>query len=348
MFSFLHKYRLRNAALAALLPFAVFFAGCSRNSVKPGEVAYVAAAQVTLRDRVAAVFNKTGTVDNGEQVSILERTKNGRFVRVRSAHGEEGWVEQRYLADEKIFNRFQALAQEYANVPVQARAAIRVDSGANMHATPGRDSEHLYLLKEGEKLDLLKRATAEKTVKGGAKPATATDSNAAPLPPPVLEDWWLVRSSQNHYGWVLARMVDLDIPVDVAQYAEGQRIIADFVLNQVDDNGKQVPQYLLLLNESKEGSPVDFDQIRVFTWNKRPHHYETAYRERNLNGMLPAEAGQENFGAEGKLPFFTIHVRDDSGNLTKRKYRLKGVMVKRVLAPGEEPPPRSTHRRSKK
>ena len=110
----------------------------------------MAAAQVTLRDRVAAVFNKTGTVENGEKVNVLERTKNGRFVRVRSPRGEEGWVEQRYLADEKIFNRFQILENGYINAPIQARAVTRSD--LNMHATPGRDSEHLYLLKEGEKL----------------------------------------------------------------------------------------------------------------------------------------------------------------------------------------------------
>jgi hypothetical protein len=326
----------RRVALLALLPCALI-AGCGHNLARPGEVAYVAAVQVTVRDRVATVFNKVATLENGEKVTVLERTKNGRFVRVRSAHGEEGWVEQRYLADQKIFDRFQALEQANASAPVQARAVTRAD--LNMHATPGRDSEHLYLLKEGEKLDLLKRATAEKTVKGApaAKPG-ATDDSAAPLPPPVIEDWWLVRSQQKHYGWVLARMVDLDIPVDVAQYAEGSRIIADFVLNQVDDNGKLVPQYLLLLNEAKEGSPADFDQVRVFTWNKRPHHYETAYRERNLNGTLPAQAGQENFGREGTLPVFTIRVRDDEGNISQRKYRLQGVIVKRVFAPGEEPP----------
>ena len=118
-------------------------------------------------------------------------------------------------------------------------------------------------------------------------------------------------------------------------------------MNQVEDNGKLVPQYLLLLNESKDGSPVDFDQIRVFTWNKRAHHYETAYRERNLNGVLPAEAGQENFASEGTLPVFTIRVRNDSGNISDRKYRLKGVMVKRVLAPGEEPPPKAIHRKKR-
>jgi hypothetical protein len=330
---FSHKSWWRRGALSTLFAYAIALAGCgSHNLAKPGEVAYVAAPQVTLRDRVATVFNKVGTVDNGEKVTVLERTKNGRFVRVRGPHGEEGWVEQRYLADQKVFDRFQVLQEGYANATVQARATTRSD--LNMHATPGRETEHLYQLKEGEKVDLLKRATAERAVKGASKPA----SDATPLPPPVIEDWWLARSSQKHYGWLLARMVDIDVPVDVAQYAEGQRIIADFVLNQVEDNGKLVPEYLLLLNEAKDGSPVDFDQIRVFTWNKRAHHYETAYRERNLSGVLPAQAGQENFGADGTLPVFTIRIRNDSGGINERKYRLKGVLVKRVLGPGEEPP----------
>lgn len=327
----------------ALLSCALLIAGCGGNLARPGEVAYVAAAQITVRDRVAAVFNKVATLENGDKVTVLERTKNGRFVRVRAPHGEEGWVEQRYLADQKVFDRFQALEQANANDPVQARAVTRAD--LNMHALPGRDSEHLYLLKEGEKLDLLKRATAEKTVKGAPKPAT--DDSEAPMPPAVIEDWWLARSQQKRYGWVLARMVDLDVPVDVAQYAEGSRIMADFVLNQVEDNGKLVPQYLLLLNEAKEGSPADFDQVRVFTWNKRPHHYETAYRERNLNGVLPAQAGQENFGREGTLPVFTIRVSDEAGNISERKYRLQGVIVKRVLAPGEQPPKPTRRRKSR-
>ena len=216
---FFHKRWLRRAVLSAFLAGMISFAGCGHNLAKSGEVAYVAAPQVTLRDRVATVFNKTGTVENGERVNILDRTKNGRFVRVRSPHGEEGWVEQRYLADQKVFDRFQLLQQGYVNAPIQARATARSD--LNMHATPGRDSEHLYLLKEGDKLDLLKRATAERAVKGAAKPA----NDATPLPPPVMEDWWLVRNSQKHYGWALSRMLDLDVPVDVAQYAEGQSLV---------------------------------------------------------------------------------------------------------------------------
>ena len=48
-----------------------------------------------------------------------------------------------------------------------------------------------------------------------------------------MEDWCLVRDSQGRVGWVLSRMVDVDVPLEVAQYAEGQRFVAFFVLNQV-------------------------------------------------------------------------------------------------------------------
>jgi len=136
--------------------------------------------------------------------------------------------------------------------------------------------------------------------------------------------------------WVLARMIDLDVPLDVAQYAEGQRIVAFFVLNQVQDGDKKVAQYLTVLTEPKDGLPFDFNQIRVFTWNVRRHRYETAYRER-LEGVLPVTVSQENFEREGVLPAFVIRVKDDNGNVAERKYKLNTPIVRRVLAPGEQP-----------
>ena len=149
-----------------------------------------------------------------------------------------------------------------------------------------------------------------------------------------------MRDDQNRVGWVLARMVDVDVPLDIAQYAEGERFVAFFVLDQVPDNDKgiqkQIPQYLCVLTEPHDGLPYDFDQIRVFTWNVKKHRYETAYRERNLNGVLPVTLSQENFEREGNLPVFVIRVKDDAGNVTERKYKLNTPIVRRVLAPGEQ------------
>jgi len=125
-------------------------------------------------------------------------------------------------------------------------------------------------------------------------------------------------------------MVDVDIPLEVAQYAEGQRIVACFVLNQVKDGDKQVPQYLMLLTETKDGLPFDYNHVRVFTWNVRRHRYETAYRERNLNGALPVTVSHEDFGKEGDLPTFTLRIKDANGNLVERKYKMNTPIVRKV------------------
>jgi len=168
-----------------------------------------------------------------------------------------------------------------------------------------------------------------------AQPKPAPEKSAPEPPAPPREDWWLVRDSHNRVGWVLGRMIDLDVPLDVAQYAEGQRIVAFFVLNEVQDGDKKVPQYLTVLTEPKDGLPFDFNQIRVFTWNVRRHRYETAYRER-MEGILPVAVAKEDFDKEGTLPVFTMHVQDDNGNVGERKYKLNTPIVRRVLAPGEQ------------
>ena len=306
--------------------------GCNRRR-RVLEVGYVSAPQATLRDRVATVFNKTGVVKNGDRVEILERDR--RFVRVRTDNGTEGWVEQRYLVSQQVYDGFQKLAQQEQSDPVQAAGTTRNDT--NIHLEPGRETEHLYLLNQGNKVSILKRATAEKMLPG-AVPKPSVDATGQPAKPPaILEDWWLIRDAQGHIGWVLARMVDLDVPLEIAQYAEGQRIVAYFVLNQVSDADKKVAQYLVMLSEPKDGMPFDYNQVRVFTWNVKKHRYETAYRERNLDGVLPVTVGQEDFDKEGSLPVFVLHVRDDSGNVIERKYKLNTPIVRRVLAPGEQP-----------
>ena len=214
-----------------------------------------------------------------------------------------------------------------------------------MHVTPGRDSEHLYQLASGAKVAILGRGTADKQLPGGApavKPALAKAGKAAAGP--ALEDWWLVRDAQGRVGWVLSRMVDVDVPLDIAQYAEGQRFVAFFVLDEVQDAEKKVPQYLCVLTDPHDGLPFDFDQVRVFTWNVRKHRYETAYREHGLNGVLPVTLTHEDFDKEGNLPVFILRVRDDAGNITERKYKLNTPIVRRVLAPGEV----VTHARKKR
>jgi SH3-like domain-containing protein len=309
---------------------------CGRGRHRVLEVAYVSAPQVGLRDQIAAIFNRVGNVKNGERVEVLEREK--RFARVRTATGLEGWIEQRYLVDQKTFDSLQKLTADHQNDPPQAPGVLRNET--NLHVTPGRDTEHLYQLASGAKVVILERATAEKQSGAAAPPKVATKPGATAAGP-VLEDWWLVRDTLGRVGWVLARMVDVDVPLDIAQYAEGQRFVAFFALNEVPDSDKgvqkQVPQYLCVLTDPHDGLPYDFDQLRVFTWNTRKHRYETAYREHGLDGTLPVTITKQDFDKEGTLPVFIVRVKDDAGTVTERKYKLNTPIVRRVLAPGEAP-----------
>jgi Bacterial SH3 domain len=366
-----------------LIALLVFLSGCKHAQITHHEYMYVSAAETTLRDRVATLYGKRGMVHNGDRVEVLEKQR--RFVHVRTDNGQEGWIEERSLVTQEIYDGFQKLAKDNANTPVEAHGTTRAE--LNMHIEPSRDAEHLYQLKEGDKLEILKRTITDKNAKliaeaearaakaaaaransssnvaapAPAKPPSSkapsvtkksSEANAAPsaepeVPKPIMEDWYLARDQAGHVGWVLLRMVDLDVPLDIAQYAEGQRITGYFVLNTVeeiqDDVTKQVPQYLVLLNEPKDGIPWDYNQIRVFTRNRAKHRYETAYRERNLEGYFPVEVGHRMFDKEGELPTFTIHEKNDAGQIVAVTYKMNGPIVRRVLTPEEEAAEKAKH-----
>lgn len=342
-------------------------AACNRGQNRVLEVAYVSAPQVNLRDRVSALYNKTGTLKNGERVEVLEKSK--RFVRVKNQKGDTGWVEQRYLVGEDVYRGFEQLAAQSRKDPVQAHGVAR--ASLKMHIEPGRDTDSLIQLKEGEKVEILKRTTIQKPQSAAVQTKTPKAAPAktkkgkleAEEPTVPMEDWSLARDAQGHTGWVLARMLDVDVPLDVAQYAEGQRIVGYFVLNTVHDEQappanstddkaapapREVPQYLVLLTEPKDGMPWDFNQVRVFTWNLKRHRYETAYRERNFFGVFPVTTGTQDFGKEGKAPVFTLSVKDDDGTMRQKKYRLIGPIVRRVMTPEEEAAERAARAQRKR
>lgn len=339
--------------MLAVIVLLAALSGCSGSSSKQ-EYAYVSLPEAALRDRVANVYNKTGTVHNGERVIVLERMNTRRFVRVRSPRGEEGWIQDRYLADQKTFDQLQHLADQFKDAPAQAVAVTKRET--NLHALPGRKTDHLYQLAENQKVDLLRRQTVDRNApppstqqKADKKePDTEAtgeeETNTKPGQAPVLEDWWLVRDAEKHIGWALGGLLYVDIPTDVATYAEGHRITAFFVLDQVKDADKSVPEYLLLLTENHDGLPYDFDQVRVFTWNVRRHRYETAFRESSLSGFLPVTLGKENFASEGDLRTFKLQVADADGHLREVKYKFNPPMVRQVLGPGEQPPPKVHHK----
>ncbi len=408
--------------LAVSLPLAILCLtvfGCGRlKHQQANEVVYVLSKQTFLRDRVAAVSNRVAVVQNGDRLELLERGR--RFLKVKTEKGEIGWIEEHSVVNPDVVVGFGQLQKSHEHDPVVATAALRDDG--YLHLKPGRDTDRYYLLPEGDKLQLLVRASVPKAVgpqasgsgssyaskptvanekKSSAKDRLANEKaakakadeqkNQPPPPPPPppapsgpaatgaaasatttpgapplaepvpMEDWWLVRDAQGKVGWVMSRRLDVDVPDEIAGYAEGQRIVGAYLLRKVDDPesnfpDKQAPEYVTVLNPYQDGLPYDFNQVRVFTWNLKRHRYETAFRQRELQGYLPVVVATQTLDKAGPVPTFqfkqgigdsvTIDPETGAAKPTSTEtltYRLDGALVKKVVpvqpAPAARPAP---------
>jgi SH3-like domain-containing protein len=353
----------RTLLLLTLAPVLCALTACGRFRSHPAaNFVYVNVKQTYLRDRVAAVSNRTATVTNGERLKIVQHGHN--YLQVKTDSGAVGWIKEKETAPAKVAAGFDTLRQAHAADPVIATAVVRDE--VSMHIAAGRETEKLYLLEEGDKLKLLERATLPKPLPPGAIAPKNPATNAQAVPDaPLMEDWWLVRDAQGRTGWVFSHMMDVDSPDAITAYAESQRLVSAAILTIVDDPGadatdKNIPVYVVAYAPYKTGLPYDFDQVRVFTWNRNKHRYETAYRERNIEGFLPFVIGTQpataitdtklaaSLGAS-PLPAFSYKVVPADAVITidpatgiprpsallEKDFRLEGTYVRRVLQPGQ-------------
>jgi SH3-like domain-containing protein len=341
-------HRSARPVFAGLTLFAiVMMCACKRLHDEQHDTVYVSARQMFLHDRVAAVSNRVGEVANGQPLEVLEHGR--RFLKVKTQKNEIGWIEEHAVIDSKLYDAFSQLADQHKQDPVVATAILRDD--VYLHLTPGRDTERFRLLPANAKLQLLARASVPKaapgatpshhrsSAAGGAQaPAQGNASGPPPVTPPtsqpkatvtstpvpappqpepvVLEDWWLVRDADGHAGWLLSGRIDIEAPDSIAQYAEGQRIVGAYVLTKISDQEADVPdhtvpEYVMVLSPPKAGLPLDFDQVRVFTWSVKRHRYETAFRIHPIQGYLPVTVSHIT-ERTGTVPTFSFRISTGS------------------------------------
>ena len=202
--------RRRPLVLSLFICFHLWlFCACRRDAHEPViGTGFVASPTVNLRERLGATQVTVATVRLGERVDILERKR--RWVRIRTGKGTEGWLEQSHLIGEDVLKRFELLRVQAAARPSQGQAHARRD--LNLHLEPDRKSPIYYQLKESESCEVVARQGKERP------PVPGKES------PVRYDDWYLVRTTDKA-GWGLAGNLDMSVPEEVLQYAEGKREI---------------------------------------------------------------------------------------------------------------------------
>lgn len=153
--------------------------------------------------------------------------------------------------------------------------------------------------------------------------------------PTPTDEWSLIRTAGGQSGWVLTRRLVMAIPDDVAEYAEGRRIVSYFSLGKLQD-GDEKKDIWLWTTITDGPHSYDFESFRVFIWSMRRHRYETAHIERNLKGYAPvllkdiefSTSGKSKGAAAAKYPGFSVCIEKKDGQRYRREYALLTNVVR--------------------
>jgi Bacterial SH3 domain len=274
-------------------------------------------SSISVVDSRAEIHNVIGNLKNGDRVEVISQDND--WAEVRLAQGKRGWVETKSLMDSKVYDGGQRLLKDLAGIPVQAVGHTTLD--VNLRLEPSREGPLLESLSRNKRLEVFGRRLVPRSAGGesGSKESAVGTEKPAPGSP-VLDAWYLVRTD-SRAGWVLGRLVTLDIPEGISAYAQNHNMVAWLVLNTIDDNGRKVPQYLVA---DREGSPdCDFNHIRVFTWWAKESHYATSFVESNLTGYFPVRVAHPNGSPE-----FRLRLVDRKGRKYQKIYRLSDTVVR--------------------
>jgi hypothetical protein len=311
--------------LAAVLIAAVVWRHGHQQPAPAYEMARAKANHITVWNTTAQVREPVATLNFGERIDVLQ--KSAGEVQVRTPAGVSGWVDERDLIPQALWERATALGIQAAQMPVQASGRTRVP--ANLHLDAGRNAPMLVELSRDVPVQMLERRVL--TLVTPSSPAVPGKMHESA---PAMEEWWLIRTEVKDLGptagWTLGRFIALTAPAPLPDYstAANMRLTAWFVLNHVsDDNGGEKPQYLAAGLRPGEGADYDFSLLRVYTWGAKKQRYETAYVEDKLRGKLPIRVTPAtSLGGDSE---FRFENEGPAGN-EEFVYQMRQTSVKRI------------------
>jgi len=302
--------------LAVVACFLLF--SCAPKPEPVLDQATVVARNASVRLKNSSTSRTLVTLNPGDKVEVLQRQDN--WYRIRHGDRLQGWMEESTILTNTTMARIREMAVAAQSEPPQNTATLRQD--ANLRIEPGRSTGVIKRLDSGTKFEILQRIT---------KPRPNSDGG--------LDVWLKVRPKPDEVGWLLASLVDYDVPSELAQYTEGYVYTAVKPINQVQDPYAGAINWYVVGERAPGTDPViDFNGVRVFTWNMKMHRYETAFRARDIRGVYPLEIGQE----KGNPTFRYYEIGDDNSSKTPHDFVMYGVVTRPLNA--DALPTKGAHR----
>ena len=289
----------------SIITILVLLTSCGPAPEPALDQATVVASHASVRQRNISTSRTLITLEIGDKVDVLEQRENWYRIRLGDV---QGWMEQTTIVTNATLDRIQGMVNASQGQISQNTATLRED--ANFRIEPGRATAIIRRLPAGTTVEVIDRQTLP-------RPGSQRG----------LDVWVKVRPSPTEVGWIIANLMDFDVPAEIAQYTEGYTYSAVKPINQVQDALAGTINWYIVGERSNGLDPrLDFDGIRVFTWNQRRHRYETAFRTKGLRGVYPLVVGQDS----GNPTFRINELGEDHATKTSRDFMMYGVIVREV------------------
>jgi len=163
---------------------------------------YVAPQTLSLRRDLTTKNTTSVTLKHGDPVDIIDLRR--RFVKVRTAAGDEGWVDAMQLLSRAQMNRMRQDAENARKLPSEGSAMVY--ETLNIHIEPSRQSPAFAKIKEGQYVSVLGHRLSPRVAPPASPPALIHERSEpesrkqrrekqrvkgppSPAPPRAPENW---------------------------------------------------------------------------------------------------------------------------------------------------------------
>lgn len=129
----------------------IVLAACGRDPAEVIGKAYVAPEKLNLRRELTEKNNTVAVLNHGERIDIVDVRR--RFVKIRTAKGQEGWVDSLQLLSQDQMDQIHRDDQRYLTYPSEGSAGVY--EALNVHLDPSRQSPAFARIPENGSIAVL-------------------------------------------------------------------------------------------------------------------------------------------------------------------------------------------------